>query len=80
MEPVWASKVYFAHTEYLKKAKLVVGTVTGVSPKAKEVLLADGTVIPYDFLVVATGFSKEKTMSLKEKIASVTAGKSHMTQ
>jgi len=77
VEPAWASKVYFAHTEYLKKAKLVVGTVTGVSPSTKEVTLADGTVsCPYDFLVVATGFGQEKSISLEDKIASVIAGKS----
>lgn len=76
VEPKWATKVYFPHTEYLKTAKLVVGTVTGVSPNAKEVLLEDGTVLPYDFLVIATGFSKEKTISLEDKIASVGAGQS----
>ncbi|MDQ0522623.1 NAD(P)/FAD-dependent oxidoreductase [Methylobacterium gregans] len=35
--------------------EVVLGEVSGVDPEAREVRLADGTAIPYDRLVVATG-------------------------
>jgi NADH dehydrogenase len=38
-----------------RNAEVVLGEVASVAPDAKEVRLTDGTALPYDFLVVATG-------------------------
>jgi NADH:ubiquinone reductase (H+-translocating) len=38
-----------------KNTRVWLGTVVDVDPDSKRVLLADGTVVPYDSLIVATG-------------------------
>lgn len=38
-----------------RSIRLVVGESERIDPEAKHVLLADGTTIPYDYLIVATG-------------------------
>ena len=38
-----------------KNVEVLLGEVVGVDPTAKTVMLADGTAIEFDFLVLATG-------------------------
>jgi NADH dehydrogenase len=38
-----------------KNARVLLGSVEDVDPKSKQVFLADGEVVPYDSLIVATG-------------------------
>jgi NADH dehydrogenase len=38
-----------------KNTRVWLGTVVDVDPDSKRVLLADGTIVPYDSLIVATG-------------------------
>jgi NADH dehydrogenase len=38
-----------------KNARVWLGTVTDVDPDSKRVFLADGTIVPYDSLIVAAG-------------------------
>jgi NADH dehydrogenase len=38
-----------------RNARVVLGDATGIDPERREVLLADGSVVPYDSLIVATG-------------------------
>ncbi|MGN6484791.1 MAG: NAD(P)/FAD-dependent oxidoreductase [Thermomicrobiales bacterium] len=38
-----------------KNTKVVLGTVETIDPEGKAVTLADGTVLPYDYLIVAVG-------------------------
>jgi sulfide:quinone oxidoreductase len=35
--------------------KMIVGSADRVDPDAKTVLMGDGTAVPYDYLVIATG-------------------------
>ena len=53
VEPSLADKILMPHSEYLKKAKVVVGVVKGL--KDNEVELEDGTTVPFDYLILATG-------------------------
>src|SRR5678809_528993 len=38
-----------------KNTRVWLGTVVDVDPEAKHVLLADGAILPYDSLIIATG-------------------------
>src|ERR1700757_4059921 len=38
-----------------KNTRVLLGTVENVDPDSKQVFLADGAVLPYDSLIVATG-------------------------
>jgi NADH:ubiquinone reductase (H+-translocating) len=38
-----------------KNARVLLGTVVDVDPESKHVVLADGAILPYDSLIVATG-------------------------
>jgi NADH:ubiquinone reductase (H+-translocating) len=38
-----------------KNTQVLMGDVTDVDPAAKRVILADGAVFPYDYLIVAAG-------------------------
>lgn len=73
VEPAVAEKVYFLHSKYLTKAKLVIGEATAVSENA--VTLKDGQSIPFDYLVIASGSIPRPTVSLAEKIAFVKSGR-----
>ena len=54
VEPSLASRMAWKHADHLKgAAKLLVGTVARVTAEAVE--LADGTSVPYDYLVLAPG-------------------------
>jgi NADH dehydrogenase FAD-containing subunit len=54
VEPSLAPRVAWKHEVHLKgAAKLLVGTVARVTAEAVE--LADGTAVPYDYLVLAPG-------------------------
>ncbi|XP_057819027.1 uncharacterized protein LOC131032116 [Cryptomeria japonica] len=53
VEPRFAEKSVFLHSEYLKKVKLIVSTVTGMTEEA--VVTASGEEVKYDFLVIASG-------------------------
>ncbi|XP_057819052.1 uncharacterized protein LOC131032140 [Cryptomeria japonica] len=53
VEPGFAEKSVFLHSEYLKKAKIIVSTVTGMTKEA--VTTASGEKVQYDFLVIACG-------------------------
>ncbi|KAL5709155.1 hypothetical protein ACHQM5_019875 [Ranunculus cassubicifolius] len=53
VEPSFAEKSVFKHSEYFTKGRLLVSHVTDVSDS--EVSTADGQCVPYDYLVVASG-------------------------
>ena len=53
IEPSFADKFIIPHSEYLKKAKVVVGVAKAL--KDNEVELEDGTTVPFDYLILATG-------------------------
>src|SRR6201996_3062677 len=38
-----------------KNTRVLLGTVVGIDPDSKRVSLADGTIVPYDSLIVAAG-------------------------
>ncbi|KAL5709154.1 hypothetical protein ACHQM5_019874 [Ranunculus cassubicifolius] len=53
VEPSFAEKSVFKHNEYLSNGRLVVSHAVNITNT--EVLVADGQLLPYDYLVVATG-------------------------
>ncbi|KAL5709157.1 hypothetical protein ACHQM5_019877 [Ranunculus cassubicifolius] len=53
VEPSFAEKSVFKHSEYFTNGRLVVSHVTNISET--EVVTADGQKVPYDYLVVASG-------------------------
>ena len=71
VEPALAPRVVWSHEAHLKgAAKLLVGTVARITEAAVE--LADGTAVPYDYLVLAPGcgggFGKPLEPTLAERI------------
>ncbi|XP_057819031.2 uncharacterized protein LOC131032120 [Cryptomeria japonica] len=53
VEPSFAERSVFLHSEYLKKTTLIMSTVTGATEEA--VITASGEQVKYDYLVIATG-------------------------
>lgn len=53
VQPCFAERSLIPHSEYLKKARHVLGYAESVS--TTEVVTSSGDILPYDFLVVATG-------------------------
>eukprot|EP00271_Cylindrocystis_brebissonii_P010247 TRINITY_DN26389_c0_g1_i1.p1 TRINITY_DN26389_c0_g1~~TRINITY_DN26389_c0_g1_i1.p1 ORF type:complete len:356 (-),score=69.74 TRINITY_DN26389_c0_g1_i1:745-1812(-) len=67
VEPSFAEKIIIPHKEYLKKAAVVVGLISGVADN--ELRLEDGTTLPFDYLVITTGSMPEPSISAAAKIA-----------
>ncbi|KAH9303071.1 hypothetical protein KI387_014654 [Taxus chinensis] len=53
VEPKFGERSMFLHSEYLKKATLIMSAVTGATQDA--VITASGKQVKYDYLVLATG-------------------------
>ncbi|KMZ56998.1 putative Apoptosis-inducing factor [Zostera marina] len=53
VEPTFADRTIINHKEYLTNVNLM--TTTAVDIKSKEVMTKDGRLVPYDYLIIATG-------------------------
>ncbi|GLJ23325.1 hypothetical protein SUGI_0441310 [Cryptomeria japonica] len=53
VEPSFGERSMFLHSEYLKKATLIMSSVKGATEEA--VITASGKQVKYDYLVIATG-------------------------
>ncbi|XP_047332577.1 apoptosis-inducing factor homolog B-like [Impatiens glandulifera] len=53
VEPSFAERSIYNHIDYLKKATVVVSSAANITET--EVITAQGHLIPYDYLVIATG-------------------------
>lgn len=66
VEPPFAERSIFKHTDYLTNGRLVVSTATNVTDT--EVLTSNGDVLPYDYLVIATGHSGSFPKDTRERL------------
>lgn len=68
VEPSFGERSVINHRDYLTNGRLVTSSVINVNET--EVLTAEGRLIAYDYLVIATGhtdsFPKTRTERLKE--------------
>ncbi|XP_020101091.1 apoptosis-inducing factor 2-like [Ananas comosus] len=53
VEPMFAEKTLIRHTDYLTNAQVITSRATNINET--EVLTENGTILPYDYLVIATG-------------------------
>ncbi|KAK8952330.1 hypothetical protein KSP39_PZI003610 [Platanthera zijinensis] len=53
VEPSFAERSVIGHREYLKNGRLIISTAVGVTDKG--VVTAEGRVVGFDYLVIATG-------------------------
>ena len=71
VEPAVADKIVIPHLEYLNRAKLVVGKITGATKHevTVEEQQVDGVLsIPYDFLIIATGSQPEPAIPFQDRL------------
>ncbi|XXG73492.1 hypothetical protein AAC387_Pa07g2399 [Persea americana] len=61
VEPSFSERSIIQHTDYLKNGKLIVSSAINVT--ATDVLTDDGSCIPYDYLVIATGHTDSVPLS-----------------
>ncbi|KAF9597447.1 hypothetical protein IFM89_018893 [Coptis chinensis] len=66
VEPSFAERSVFNHTEYFPNGRLVISHV--VSINKSEVVTADGECIPYDYLAVATGHEEPYPKTRAERL------------
>lgn len=75
MEPSFAERSTIYHKDYLTNGRLVVSKAINISNS--QVLTAEGHLISYDYLVIATGhndsFPKTRSERLKEYRAGIIA-------
>ncbi|KAJ7531498.1 hypothetical protein O6H91_14G046200 [Diphasiastrum complanatum] len=66
VEPEFAERSLILHTEYLKKARLVVSSAKSATDT--EVVTTDGEKLPYDYLVIATGSTYQGPSKRSERL------------
>ncbi|KAJ7531497.1 hypothetical protein O6H91_14G046100 [Diphasiastrum complanatum] len=66
VEPEFAEKSLIEHTEYLKKATLVVSKAKSATDRA--VVTSSGEQLPYDYLVIATGSTYQGPSKRSERL------------
>lgn len=72
MEPSFAERSVINHTEYLPNARIIASSATSITDK--EVFVSDGSSVPYDYLVVATGHKENIPKSRTERLSQYQAG------
>ncbi|KAH7840221.1 hypothetical protein Vadar_014277 [Vaccinium darrowii] len=72
VEPSFAERSVINHSEYLQNVDIVVSTATNVTES--EVVTAQGLVIEYDYLVIATGHVDTGALARSEKLSHYQAG------
>ncbi|KAL2549035.1 FAD/NAD(P)-binding oxidoreductase family protein [Forsythia ovata] len=67
VEPSFAQRSVINHSEYLPNANIVISAATDITEN--EVLTAQGRLIAYDYLVIATGHSDTAPCTKYEKLS-----------
>ncbi|KAG9146766.1 hypothetical protein Leryth_005084 [Lithospermum erythrorhizon] len=67
VEPSFAEKSLINHREYVRNATII--TAYAVNVTLNEVRTSQGRVVPYDYLVIATGHEDRTTVTKMEKIS-----------
>lgn len=73
VEPSFAERTLIDHSEYLHKAHIVTSAATNIT--GDEVVTAQGRLIGYDYLVIATGHPGPTQFTKSEKLKCYQAGK-----
>ncbi|KAL0303658.1 UNVERIFIED_CONTAM: Ferroptosis suppressor protein 1 [Sesamum radiatum] len=66
VEPSFAKRIVINHLEYLSKARVIASPATNITEN--EVLTAQGRLIAYDYLVVATGHTSTGGYTKDERL------------
>jgi uncharacterized NAD(P)/FAD-binding protein YdhS len=74
VEPSFAKRSVINHREYLTNGRVVTSSAVNITET--EVSTADGQLIPYDFLVIATGHTYPIPERRTERLNQFKAGKS----
>lgn len=73
VEPSFAQRSVINHLEYIPSAHIIASAATDITEN--EVLTAQGRLIAYDYLVIATGHGDAGPCSKDEKLSCYQAGK-----
>lgn len=73
VEPSFAERTVINHLEYLPKARVLTSAATNIT--GNEVMTAQGHLIAYDYLVIATGHPGSTEYTKDEKLRYYQAGK-----
>ncbi|KAI9072576.1 hypothetical protein K1719_045463 [Acacia pycnantha] len=66
VEPSFAERIVVNHRDYFKKGNLVTSSAVNITET--EVFIEDGSQIPYDFLVIATGHKEPVPKTRTERL------------
>ncbi|XP_044469244.1 apoptosis-inducing factor homolog B-like [Mangifera indica] len=66
VEPSFGERTVINHRDYLVNARIITSTATNITEN--EVMTADGHVIPYDYLVIATGHTERVPKTRTERL------------
>ncbi|XP_065868977.1 uncharacterized protein [Euphorbia lathyris] len=67
VEPSFGERSVINHRDYLTNGRIVTSKATNITDK--DVLTAEGQVIPYDYLVIATGHTDSVPKTRRERLA-----------
>ncbi|XP_022150708.1 apoptosis-inducing factor 2-like [Momordica charantia] len=67
VEPSFAERSVINHTDYLSNARIIASSATNITDK--EVIVSDGSSVPYDYLVIATGHKESVPRSRTERLS-----------
>lgn len=73
VEPSFAERSVIRHRDYLTNGHLI--TSTAIKVTNTEVLTADGRLVGYDYLVIATGHANRVPRTRSERLEQYEAGK-----
>lgn len=72
MEPKFAERTVINHNSYLKQGRVVTSQAINITES--DVMTEDGSVIGYDYLVMATGHNDLFPKTRQEKLSHYQAG------
>ncbi|GAA0184970.1 hypothetical protein Leryth_005085 [Lithospermum erythrorhizon] len=67
VEPTFAEKTLINHSEYAPNVHVITSAAVGITEN--EVKTAQGRVVPYDYLVIATGHDEKTPSTKREKLS-----------
>lgn len=73
MQPSFADRSLIHHKDYMTNGRLIVSSAVNITDS--DVLTAEGRVVPYDYLVIATGHRDPIPKSKAERLGQYQAGK-----
>lgn len=77
VEPTFAEKTLIRHTDYLTNAQVITSRATNINET--EVLTENGTILPYDYLVIATGHDYAFPRSPEQRLDQFQEGEFHLS-